>query len=374
MASHNFKRLNTFHIGILTNSIKNSLEHAHYAQRCYDKHMLTFFTWPSIITVIVLTATAYLGGASAFILATILVLFEISLSFDNAIVNATVLVKMNRFWQKMFLSIGIIIAVFGVRLIFPLLIVSVVTRLNLTSVLDIAMHSPSQYASLLQASHPAIAAFGGTFLLMIFLTFIFEDKDIMWLQPLERLLARTGKLGQLPTLTTLLVILGTSQFFTDQYKMTVLAAGAIGLTVFLAINILNHLLAKKQSSDRRTSNLFLFIYLEMLDISFSMDGVIGAFAISSNIFVIAAGLSVGAIWIRSLTTYLVRHKTLYKYIYIEHGAHYAIGMLAILLLASIEHGTPEIVTGLVGVIFVSVAFISSLVHNKHHASRVHIID
>jgi hypothetical protein len=361
----------------MTLCIKNDCVSTFYVvpATCYDIKMLKFFAWPSVITVIVLTATAYLGGVNAFILATILILFEISLSFDNAIVNATVLVKMNLFWQKMFLSVGIIFAVFGVRLILPVLIVSIVTHLSLSSVLDIALHNQAQYAALLQASHPAIAAFGSAFLMMIFLTFVFQDKEIMWLRPLERLLARTGKLGQLPTLTTLLVILGASQIFADQHKLTVLAAGTVGVTTFLAINIVNHVLAKKQNSNRRTSNLFLFIYLELLDISFSLDGVIGAFAISSNIFVIAAGLSVGAIWIRSLTTQLVRRETLHKYIYIEHGAHYAIGMLAILLLASVEHGTPEILTGLVGVSFVTVALISSLVHNKRRTtSRVHIID
>ena len=76
---------------------------------------------------------------------------------------------------------------------------------------------------------------------------------------------------------------------------------------------------------------FLFLYLELIDASFSFDGVVGAFAISQQIFVIAAGLGIGACYIRSLTVFLVRKGTLQEYIYLEHGAHWAIGALAVLL-------------------------------------------
>ena len=72
----------------------------------------------------------------------------------------------------------------------------------------------------------------------------------------------------------------------------------------------------------------LFCYLEVLDASFSFDGVIGAFAISTDILVIAAGLGIGALFIRSLTVWLVRQGTLDEYVFLEHGAHYALGALA----------------------------------------------
>jgi hypothetical protein len=107
---------------------------------------------------------------------------------------------------------------------------------------------------------------------------------------------------------------------------------------------------------------FLFLYLEVLDASFSFDGVVGAFAITQEIFVIAAGLGIGAMYIRSLTVYLVRQGTLQEYVYLEHGAHYAIGALALILAISIETEVPEIITGLVGVGFIGVALLSSLRH------------
>src|SRR5207245_6010504 len=76
---------------------------------------------------------------------------------------------------------------------------------------------------------------------------------------------------------------------------------------------------------------FLFLYLEVLDASFSFDGVVGAFAITSDPIIIAIGLGIGAMFIRSLTVYLVKKGTLAEYVYLEHGALYAIGALAILL-------------------------------------------
>jgi hypothetical protein len=109
---------------------------------------------------------------------------------------------------------------------------------------------------------------------------------------------------------------------------------------------------------------FLFLYLEALDASFSFDGVIGAFAITQDIFIIATGLGVGAMYIRSITVYLVRKGTLSDYVYLEHGAHWAIGALAVILLVTIKHEVPEVVTGLVGVGFIGAAFISSLIRNR----------
>nr|MDT0664980.1 DUF475 domain-containing protein [Micromonospora sp. DSM 115978] len=113
---------------------------------------------------------------------------------------------------------------------------------------------------------------------------------------------------------------------------------------------------------------FLFLYLEVLDASFSFDGVVGAFAISQNIFIIAAGLGIGALYIRSITVYLVRKGTLSEYIYLEHGAHYAIGALAVILAVSIRYEVPEIITGLIGVGFILVALLSSIRHRRANPS------
>ncbi len=92
--------------------------------------------------------------------------------------------------------------------------------------------------------------------------------------------------------------------------------------------------------------------------------MIGAFAITQDIFIIMIGLGVGAFWIRSLTVYLVRQGTLDEYAYLEHGAHWAIGALAVILLVTIKYEISEIITGLIGVVFIAISFVNSIQRNR----------
>jgi hypothetical protein len=109
---------------------------------------------------------------------------------------------------------------------------------------------------------------------------------------------------------------------------------------------------------------FLFLYLEVIDASFSFDGVVGAFAITSDPVVIAIGLGVGAFFIRSITIYLVRAGSLAKYVYLEHGAMWAIGSLAAVLIVSIATPVPEWITGALGVGFILAALVTSVRRNR----------
>ena len=109
-----------------------------------------------------------------------------------------------------------------------------------------------------------------------------------------------------------------------------------------------------------------FLYLELIDASFSLDGVLGAFAISKDIILITIGLAIGAMFVRSLTLYMVELKTLKQYVFLEHGAHWAIGFLALIMFYSTMHEVPEVVTGSTGLIIVGWAFFDSLKYNKKH--------
>lgn len=106
------------------------------------------------------------------------------------------------------------------------------------------------------------------------------------------------------------------------------------------------------------------MYLELIDASFSLDGVLGAFALSKDIIIISIGLAIGAMFVRSLTVMLVEKKTLAQFLYLEHGAHWAIGALAIIMLISTEIEVPEVVTGLIGLVFIVLSLVSSILHNK----------
>jgi hypothetical protein len=344
------------------------------------------FRWAFGATIVGLCLAFAYGGIEAFAVAGILAILEFSLSFDNAVVNATVLRRMSPFWQKAFLTLGVAIAVFGMRLLLPLIIVGVTAHLMPGEAVHLALHDGRRYGELLVEAHPAIAAFGGMFLLMLFLDYVFEEREFAWLEWLERPLARIGKLDQLSVVVALLLLLITAQVLVvDEKVRTVLISGIMGLVTYVLVNGLGELFESggDDASDDEAPGItgavpgtrqvvvqvgkaafFLFLYLEVLDASFSFDGVIGAFAVTSDPVIIAIGLGVGAMYIRSLTVFLVRKGTLSDYVYLEHGAHWAIGALAGLLLVSIEFRVPEMVTGFLGVGFIGAALLSSVRRNR----------
>jgi hypothetical protein len=346
------------------------------------------------IAVVGLVAGWIYGGGKGLALAAILAVLEVSLSFDNAVVNATVLVRMSPFWQKIFLTVGVAIAVFGMRLLFPLLIVGITAKLGPVEAIRLALDKgdpdkPGTYGYLLHQAHPAIAAFGGMFLLMIFLDFVFEEREITWLSWLERPLGKIGKLDQLSVVIALGVLAITAYTVgehadtaTHERISTVLISGVLGLGTYLLVSGLDSFFEQDEDEEEELGEtlerkkmlhvvgkqaFFLFLYLEVLDASFSFDGVVGAFAITSDPILIAIGLGIGAMFIRSLTVFLVRKGTLNEYVYLEHGALWAIGALAVILLMTIEFEVPEVVTGLIGVAFIGAALLSSIVRNRRAA-------
>ncbi|UDY23243.1 DUF475 domain-containing protein [Nocardioides sp. Kera G14] len=341
------------------------------------------FGWAFGITVLGLVAAALYGGVTGLTVTAILIVLEVSLSFDNAVVNARVIERMSAFWQKLFLTVGIVIAVFGMRLLFPLVVVGITAHLSPLRAWNLAMEKgdpdvPGTYGHILHDAHPSIAAFGGMFLLMIFLNFVFDDeKELHWIDPVERVLQKFGSLEEASILVALATLFGFALGFREHAE-DVLLSGVVGLITYLVVNGLGNFFDVEEELDHATSGasagqtaiavgksaFFLFLYLEVLDASFSFDGVIGAFAITSDPVIIALGLGVGAMYVRSLTIYLVRKGTLDDYVFLEHGAHWAIGALAILLLVTIGHEIPEVVTGLVGVGFIAAAFFWSVRHNR----------
>ena len=359
--------------------------------------ILKTFRWAFAITALGLAAGVLYDGWAAFGIVAILAVLEISLSFDNAVVNAGILKKMNDFWQRIFLTIGVLIAVFGMRLVFPVVIVAITAKLNPYDAVQLAVTDKDRYQQLVSDAHPAIAAFGGMFLLMIFLDFIFEDRDIKWLAWLERPLAKLGKVDMLSVCIALVVLLVTAfTFATHAHQhggahadkaQTVLISGIAGLITYMVVGGLSGYFEDKLEEDEEREHeeeeqaeregkpksavlmagkaaFFMFLYLEVLDASFSFDGVIGAFAITNDIVLMALGLGVGAMYVRSLTVYLVRQGTLDDYVYLEHGAHYAIGALAVILMVTIQYQIHEIITGLVGVLLIGWSFLSSVRRNR----------
>ncbi|GAA1732804.1 DUF475 domain-containing protein [Streptomyces yatensis] len=364
--------------------------------------LLKTFGWSFAVTALGLVAAVFYGGWTGFGIVAILSILEISLSFDNAVVNAGILKKMNAFWQKIFLTIGVLIAVFGMRLVFPVVIVAISAKIGPIEAVRLALDDKDKYQQLVTDAHPSIAAFGGMFLLMIFLDFIFEDREIKWLAWLERPLAKLGKVDMLSVCIALVVLLVSAMTFATNAHQhggihadkteTVLIAGIAGLITYLIVaglsgyfeNKLEEEEEREQEAEEEAKRsgkkvpavvmagkaaFFMFLYLEVLDASFSFDGVIGAFAITNDIVLMALGLGIGAMYVRSLTVYLVRQGTLDDYVYLEHGAHYAIGALAVILLVTIQYEIHEVITGLVGVVLIAWSFFSSVQRNRRAAAE-----
>lgn len=352
------------------------------------------FLFDIIFTIVCLLAAAWWGYShggvsgliSALAITAILAVMEISLSFDNAVVNASILKGWNDFWKKIFLTVGILVAVFGMRLVFPIVIVAVTANLGFTEVINLALNEPAQYAAHLNEHHAEISAFGGMFLLLVFLTFIFGDKEVHWFDWLESKLARFSKVDAMSTFVAIAVLMISLSWVEESREPAILIAGIWGILIYLGVNVLSSLLEGGTDSDEDevltdakgnvitntagVSSTILkggiagFIYLEVLDASFSFDGVIGAFAITNDVIIIMLGLAIGAMFVRSMTLYLVDKGTLSEFVYLEHGAHYAIGALAIIMLLSMKFHVPELVTGLIGIAFIGLSLYNSIQYKK----------
>ena len=314
--------------------------------------------------------TGWSGALTAIGIAAILGVMEVSLSFDNAVVNASVLKTWDAYWQKLFLGVGIIIAVFGMRLLFPLVIVAVAANIGLMDVWHLALNDPKTYSMHLTNHHAEVAAFGGMFLLLVFLNFLLDhEKEMHWLGNVEKKLGSLGKVSSISVMVSLGVLLASLGLVKEAQKLVVLVSGLWGVLVYVGVDAVSNLLEKEEEGSNvgdmvKRGGIGGFLYLEVLDASFSFDGVIGAFAITTDVVIIMLGLAIGAMFVRSLTVYLVKKGTLDEFVFLEHGAHYAIGILAVIMLASMKYHIPEIFTGLVGVAFIGASLWSSIRHRR----------
>jgi hypothetical protein len=325
--------------------------------------VLRYFGFSALVTVAAILAVLITLGPGAALTTVVLIAIEIAFSFDNAIINAKVLERLSPVWQQLFLTVGMVVAILGMRLVFPILIVMTTAHLTWGRVVNDALHHPTIYANHLAVAHAAIAAFGGGFLLTLALYFLFDDaREVLWLTRLERPLQRLGGNIWLPPLLVA-VIVGLVGLLVGHGDGTVWRAGLVGVAGYTFIKLFIDGLDRLAGQGSRIyvgwGALLAFVYLQVLDASFSFDGVLGAFAITDKVVLIALGLGVGALWVRSLTVFMVRRGTLRAYRYLEHGAHYAIVVLAAALLASLFFDVPEAVTGIAGLGVIGASFEAS---------------
>ncbi|HEX9171692.1 MAG TPA: DUF475 domain-containing protein [Telluria sp.] len=335
------------------------------------------FTISIAVTVVLMTLAGWWGYdhggvrgmLQALWITAVLGVLEVSLSFDNAVVNAGVLRHWNEFWRKLFLTVGIVIAVFGMRLVFPLVIVAAATGLGMLDVWHMAIQQPAEYSRHLTERHAEVSSFGGAFLMLVFLNFLFDDeKELHWLGWIEEKVGKYGTEG-LAVLLTLLATFFAMSLMPEGRKLSVLLSGVVGVVVYVGVDWISSLLEEEEHDPTigkmiSQGSIGGFLYLEVLDASFSFDGVIGAFAITNDVVIIMLGLAIGAMFVRSMTVFLVYKGTLDEFVFLEHGAHYAIGILALIMFTSVTYHIPEWITGLSGVAFILVSIWSSIRYRK----------
>jgi hypothetical protein len=331
----------------------------------HPKSPLRIFSFSIIASIGIILAVLFSLGVSALFITLILVIIEITFSFENAIINAKILQHLSRFWQNMFLTVGIFIAIFGMRIFFPIAIVAITADIPWSEVVNLALNQPDVYAEKLTAAAPTITSFGGAFLLMLATSFFFDKRrGTHWFGYIEEPMQRLGFKGA-PFFITSTVVVGLSLLPVNKHANETLIAGFVGIGLYLFVHLLSEVFSKTQKQKQKIKAqtglvaFSSFLYLELLDASFSLDGVIGAFAVTNQVLLIAAGLGVGAIWVRSLTIFMVRRGTLKTYRYIEHGAFYTVSILAFILLLESLVRIPEAVAGVLGIFIILASVLAS---------------
>lgn len=341
----------------------------------HPNHPVRIFWFSTLITLLLAGTVFGNMGIAGLWLFFILLILEVTFSFDNAVINSKVLANMSALWQKIFLTVGIFVAVFLVRFILPIVIVMVASGHGFGEVVDMALNQPAQYGETLHKAAPMIDAFGGAFLIMIGLSYFIDyNKRTHWVRGVEPWLAKAGRFENFKV--CLMLAVASMVYFTvePQYQSVVLISSILGILLHIGLELFGSFFSDDTAGKVKVQTGWAafasFMYLEVLDASFSFDGVIGAFAITSSVLLIVTGLGAGAIWVRSLTIYLLRSGTLGRYKYLENGAHWAIMALGMMMLAKLFHlELPEWVTGGLGLLFILLAVGSSVIEARRRAAE-----
>lgn len=256
------------------------------------------------------------------------------------------------------------------RLILPDVIISIAGHMTFWEAIKLSFVDHVKYAEILKSAHVIISAFGGSFLMLVTLEFFLdEEKDSHWIQFIEEPLNRLSKrLGAeiLAVTIAMSVLVGLSLFAQKEVGYSILISGSLGILVRLGVKMLNNFLDNEAANIIVKSGIGTFIYLEILDASFSFDGVIGALVITNQIVFIMIGLGIGALFVRSLTLLMVDAGTLNTYKFMSHGAFYAMASLTIIMFITMFKEVSEFITVGLSIFFIG----ASILYSKYSSSAI----
>ena len=258
-----------------------------------------------------------------------LIVFETVSSIDNAVINAEVLSTMQPRYRRWFLIYGILIAVFLVRGLLPWIIVWLSSPgLGFAESLTATFSNDPAVAASIKSAAPMLLMGGGTFLLFLFFHWIFLESKNYGLK-IEPAIERGGVwfFALVAILLTIIV------WYALKISQMVAFAAVVGSTVFFITHGFKENAEKSERSliQQKMTDLSKIFYLEVIDMTFSIDGVLGAFAFTLSVPVILTGNGIGALVVRQLTVSNIDRIKEFKYL--KNGAMYSILFLGIVMLS-----------------------------------------
>jgi hypothetical protein len=257
-----------------------------------------------------------------------LCLFETITSIDNAIINAEVLSTMSERARKWFLLWGLIFAVFAIRGLLPWLIIWMSTpSLGPLGALTATFSSDPVVIAAVEQSAPILLMGGGVFLIFLFFHWLFLEEKHFGLRG-ERYIATKG----VWFFAIVSVLLATIVWFALEKSPMIAFGAVIGSTAFFIVHGFrqNAEAAEKKMLHGNMSDISKIFYLEVIDATFSIDGVVGAFAFTMAVPLIIIGNGLGAFIVREMTVRNV--DKIKKYIYLKNGAMYSILILGCIMI------------------------------------------
>jgi hypothetical protein len=295
---------------------------------------------------------------SAIIVVCGLCLFEIVSSIDNAIINADVLVTMSPRARRWFLFWGLLLAVFIIRGLLPWIIVWMVNpHLGPINAFTATLSTDPSVREAVERSAPTLLAGGGVFLIFLFLHWLFLEEKNYGLPKTERFFSKQGVWFFAVVSILLTIIVWFALRVSDMMAM----GAVVGSTVFFITH------GFKQNAEENEKKLLVahysdvskLFYLEIIDATFSIDGVLGAFAFTLAIPLILVGNGIGALVVRQFT--IKGMEKIKRYIYLKNGAMYSVFFLGIImLLKAFSCGVPELISPLITFTVIGYFFIKSI--------------
>jgi len=258
-----------------------------------------------------------------------LCLFETISSIDNAIINAEVLSTMGKKARKWFLFWGLLFAVFVIRGLLPWIIVWVVNpALGPIGALTSTFSNDPSVKEAIEASAPILLSGGGVFLIFLFFHWLFLEEKHFGLPRTEKFFLKNG----IWFYAVVSVLLATIVWFAIQREAMMAFGAVVGSTAFFITHGFkqNAEAGEKKLMTNDLSDISKILYLEVIDATFSIDGVLGAFAFTLSVPLILLGNGLGAFVVREIT--IGNIERIKKYIFIKNGAMYSILFLGMIML------------------------------------------